>query len=248
MFFMDMIQLKSLEGQPGLVHGIFTRRSGMSSPPFDSLNVGLSTGDDPDDVRENRRRIARHLGFETSLYLHQVHGTEVAVVKKPPDPAVHLMADGAVTNIAGLLVVIQVADCQAVVMYDPVKKVVANVHSGWRGSAGNIIGRGVTVMTDRFGCDPKDIRAGIGPSLGPCCAEFIHYETELPRSFLPYRQGRHHFDFWRISRDQLQEKGIAPHHIETADICTRCRADRFFSHRHERPTGRFAVAAGLLPH
>ena len=242
---MDMLQFKSFSGHQGFVHGIFTRRKGVSASPFDSLNVGLSTGDAPDHVLENRRCVARHLGFKNSLYLHQVHGTEVAVVKQQPDTAAPLMADGAVTNVAGLLLVIQVADCQAVVMYDPVKQVVANVHSGWRGSVDNIIGRGVDVMTSRFGCDPKNIRAGIGPSLGPCCAEFVHYNDELPHGFLKYRLGSCHFDFWAISRDQLLEKGLDLHHIETSGICTRCHADRFFSHRHERPTGRFAVAAGL---
>ncbi len=244
-----MIQLNTLAAQPGLVHGIFTRRGGASLPPFDSLNVGLSTGDEVAHVRENRRRIAHYLGFERSLYLHQVHGRDVAVIKQDnSDPTVFdapLVADGAVTNIPGLLLVIQVADCQAVILYDPVKKVVANLHSGWRGSVQNISGRGVEVMTEQFGCDPANIRAGIGPSLGPCCAEFIHYKTELPMWLLKYWRGDRHFDFWECTRDQLMEKGLWPAHIETAGICTRCHPERFFSHRHERPTGRFAVAAGL---
>ena len=100
-------------------------------------------------------------------------------------------------------------------------------------------------MVDEFGCDPGDIRAGIGPSLGPCCAEFLNYKDELPQSFLKYRQGEYHFNFWAISQDQLIKKGVHPDHIEVAGLCTRCHPNRFFSYRHEKSTGRFAVAAGL---
>jgi len=278
----DMIQFNILAPYTDLVHGIFTRRGGDSSPPFDSLNMGLSTGDEVSHVRQNRCRIARHLGFKRALYLHQVHGNDVLVVDResqvsnltshgmttqsvqeipnpysncpdnsfqqngsPSAPLTLPVADGVVTNVPGILLVIQVADCQAVVLFDPVKRVVANLHSGWRGNVANIIGRGVEVMVTQFGCDPGNIRAGIGPSLGPCCAEFIHYKSELPQAFLKYRQGEHHFDFWAISRDQLMAKGIQPDHIEVTDLCTQCHPNRFFSYRHEKSTGRFAVAAGL---
>jgi YfiH family protein len=279
---MDMIRFNIFAPHTGLIHGIFTRRGGESGPPFDSLNVGLSTGDDVTHVRENRCRIARHLGFERALYLHQVHGNDVLVVAResqiagltshgmatksgpevpdtyshcpdnfsrqngnPSAPLALPVADGVVTNIPGVLLVIQVADCQAVVLFDPVKQVVANLHSGWRGSVANIIGRGVDAMVTQFGSDPGNIRAGIGPSLGTCCAEFIHYKDELPQKFLKYRQGEHHFDFWAISRDQLMERGVQPDHIEVTGLCTQCHPNRFFSHRHEKSTGRFAVAAGL---
>ncbi len=279
---MDMIQFNILAPYTDLVHGIFTRRGGSSAPPFDSLNVGLSTGDDATHVRENRCRIVRHLGFERAFYLHQVHGNDVLVLTResqiagltshgmatqsapeipgphshspdnvsqqngnPSAPLALPVADGVVTNLPGVLLVIQVADCQAVVLFDPVKKVLANLHSGWRGSVVNIIGRGVDVMVEQFGCDPGDIRAGIGPSLGPCCGEFIHYKEELPRAFLKYRQGEHYFDFWAVSRDQLMTKGVQTDHIEVTGLCTQCNPNRFFSYRNEKSTGRFAVATGL---
>ena len=279
---MDMIRFNIFAPCTDLAHGVFTRRGGHSAPPFDSLNVGLSTGDDETHVRENRRRMARHLGFDRALYLNQVHGNDLLVFTREsqvagltshgmgiqggseirelnshgPDnffqqkgtsstPLVSPVADGVVTDVPGVLLVIQVADCQAVVLFDPVKKVVANLHSGWRGSVANIIGRGVDAMVEQFNCDPGDIRAGIGPSLGPCCGEFVRYKDELPRAFLKYRQGECHFDFWAISRDQLMTKGVHPDHIEVAGLCTRCHPNRFFSYRHEKTTGRFAVAAGI---
>lgn len=246
----DVLHFNMLGDDPGLAHGIFTRRGGVSPPPFDSLNVGRSTGDDPTHVRENRRRLAVHLGFDRSLYLHQVHGTDVVVVKDFPQkdaPGTVHTADGAVTNVPGLLLVIQVADCQAVLLYDPRRRVVGALHSGWRGSVDNIIERGVAAMIRDFGCRAGDIRAGIGPSLGPCCAEFINYKEELPRGFLDYRQGAHHFDFWKISRDQLTGAGLSPAHIEISGHCTRCSPHLFFSYRHRKKTGRLAAAIGLKP-
>lgn len=243
-----------------LVHGVFTRKGGVSLPPFDSLNVGFSTGDDPAAVIENRRRILAWLKMPRAVFLNQVHETEVLVLAKdekndpglfwePGHPATGkaLTADAVVTDLTQVALVIQVADCQALMLADPEKNVIANVHSGWRGSVKNIIGQCVDVMIHRFGCDPDRILAGISPSLGPCCAQFIHYQKEIPETLWQYKcQDRPYFDFWALSVDQLTAKGVRPSHILTMNQCTRCRADTFFSYRKSRQTGRFACAIGLI--
>jgi polyphenol oxidase len=244
---------------PHLVHGVFTRRGGVSLPPFDTLNVGFSTGDDPKAVTRNRNRILSCLDMPRAVFLNQVHGTGILVLEEDeidpdrfwipgrPAPVTHGAADAVVTNLARLALVIQVADCQAVILADPHKKVIANVHSGWRGSVANIIGRCVDIMTGRFGCDPHQILAGISPSLGPCCAEFIHYKEEIPRNLWQYRHPeKAHFDFRALSFDQLLAKGLIPDHICGMGLCTRCRTDLFFSYRKRKETGRFACAVGLL--
>jgi hypothetical protein len=159
-----------------------------------------------------------------------------------------LEGDAMVTSIPGIMPVIQVADCQAVVVHDPVRQVVANIHSGWRGSVGNIVGKTVAAMKQTFGCRPADMVAGIGPSLGPCCAEFIHYRTEIPPALWRHRIGERHFDFWSMSLAQLKDSGLAEEHVRIAGVCTRCRTDLFYSYRAEKTTGRFAVAAGLAGH
>jgi polyphenol oxidase len=243
---------------PDLVHGVFERKGGVSPPPFDTLNVGFSTGDHPDAVKENRNRIISMLDIPSALFLHQVHGSHVLVLPaddadprlfwKPghPAPGVFAAADAVVTNLPGLALVIQVADCQAVMLADPHKKVIANVHSGWRGSVQNIIGKCVDVMTGRFGCDPHHILAGISPSLGPCCAEFKHFRTEIPQHLWQYKaQDSDYFDFWALSCDQLLAKGLDQNHIKNMHLCTRCCPNRFFSYRKTRETGRFACAIGL---
>ncbi len=251
MIDLPWLEFSHLKQAPGLVHRVFSREGGISKGAWESLNVGLSTGDDPKAVRENQQRILECLGVSEAVWLNQVHGPDLVVLKqsRDPDPGLSDLppADGAVTDIPGLALMIQVADCQAVLVYDPQQKVVANVHSGWRGSVGNIIGRCVDLMTAEFGSDPRDLLAGISPSLGPCCAEFIHYRTEIPETLWQYRlDGRDYFDFWALSRDQLLEKGVREKNIENMAICTRCNAGRFFSYRAGRITGRFAVGAALV--
>lgn len=243
-----------------LIHGVFTRRGGVSLPPFDSLNVGFSTGDDPAAVIENRNRILSWVKMPRVIFLNQVHGKEVMVLAKdqkndpdlfwePGHPAARkgLTADAVVTDLSQVALVIQVADCQAVMLADPEKNVIANVHSGWRGSVKNIIGHCVDVMINRFGCEPSRILAGISPSLGPCCAQFIHYQKEIPEPLWQYKlQDRAYFDFWALSFDQLTAKGVKPSHILNMNQCTLCHDDTFFSYRKAGQTGRFACAIGLI--
>jgi hypothetical protein len=137
------------------------------------------------------------------------------------------------------------ADCQAVILYDPVKRVVANVHCGWRGNARHFIPAVLRRMNREFGTEPQDLRAAIGPSLGPCCAEFVTYKDLFPEDLHRFRVRENFFDLWEISRRQLVDAGLREANIETAGICTRCRTDLFFSYRARKVTGRFATVAML---
>lgn len=232
----------------GLAHGVFTRRGGISARPFDSLNTSLSAGDDPAAVYANRKRIARALGAGRLVFPHQVHGRRVVAlstaVEDTPQRIKALKADGLATNQPGLWLAIQAADCQAVLLADPVRRVVANVHAGWRGSVENIVGRTVRTMARTYGCRPGDIRAGIGPSLGPCCAEFVNYREKIPKRWWTFKDTRHHFDFWAITREQLAAEGVLRTNIVISGMCTRCRPDLFFSYRQSRITGRFTAVIG----
>jgi YfiH family protein len=245
-------QFAHLAAFTGICHGIFSRRGGSSPPPFDSLNVSRGIGDDDGRVEANRRVVGRCFGGAELVYARQVHGRQVINPADCPDaqpanpqPAQPLVGDAMLTDQPRKALVIQVADCQAVLLYESERQVVANVHCGWRGSIQNIIGHTVAAMVQQFGCRPADIMAGIGPSLGPCCAEFVNYKTEIPQAFWGYKDSNHHFDFWSISCDQLTDAGVAAQNIETSRICTRCRTDEFFSYRAEKITGRFAAVIGL---
>ena len=230
-----------------LRHAVFTRHGGVSRGAFESLNVSHALGDPVHRVRANRQRISTVLGGRSLVCIHQVHGSEVAISEDGDSGRQReiAVADAIVTARSGMLLTVQVADCQPVLLYDPLRRVVAAVHSGWRSSLLNVIGRCVAVMQKRFGCVPSDLVAGIGPSLGPCCAEFVNYPSEIPPRLWCYKRSDNRFDFWAMSRDQLIDAGLAAGNICVSGLCTRCRTDLFFSYRGERVTGRFAAVIGI---
>ncbi len=246
-------QFEALKRSPGLWHAVTTRLGGESRGPYAGFNLALSVGDDPQAVAGNRERLHQITGRGVHLYCSQNHGTTIHVVReddlpgKQPIQAASGNADALITDVPGVFLLIQTADCQAVMIHDPQQRVVANVHSGWRGSVADIVGLTVTRMVEEFGCDPGRMVAAIGPSLGPCCAEFVHYKEEIPRDLWPFKIGENHFDFWRISRKQLLDAGLAGDRIHTSNLCTRCNPHLFFSYRGQKQTGRFAAIIGLNP-
>ena len=238
-------QFEHLAACAEIRHAVFPRTLGCSRAPFDRLNVSLSVGDDPAHVRANRERVRRCLQEDEVIYVQQVHGDGVLVIDDLAGDTAPRVGDAMVSGFPGKALAIQVADCQAILFYDPQRRVVANAHCGWRGSLAGVALRTLRVMQARFGASARDVLVGIGPSLGPCCAEFIHYRSEIPPALWGYRCGSNHFDFWAITRDQLVAAGVPAAHIENSGMCTRCRADRFFSYRAEARTGRFPAVIGL---
>jgi YfiH family protein len=242
-------QFPRLRTVAGLRHAVFTRRGGNSEGPYQGLNVSYSVGDDPRSVQENRSLIATALGLEKVHSLKQVHGREAVVISEQEAvPSFHpetRCGDILMTRMPGQGLMIKQADCQAVILYDPEGRALALVHCGWRGNVADVLGEAVRKMNEVFGSDPARLFAAIGPSLGPCCAEFIHYRREFPPSFWSYQVRPHYFDLWRLSRDQLIAAGVRKERIETAGLCTSCRTDLFFSYRKEKITGRFATVAAL---
>jgi len=244
------LQFPALEAFSDICHGVFTRLGGASRGPHASLNVSYGVGDKDSQVAANRERIARCLGADRLVFVKQRHGRRVWAIRNGNEPqgssnAQPPIADAMVTRLTGHVLVIQVADCQPVFIFDPRRRVVANIHSGWRGSIENVIGHTVHVMTQEYHCRSADMVATIGPSLGPCCAEFIHYREEIPPELWRYKDHRDHFDFWKASKDQLVEAGLSPSKVAVTEYCTRCRTDLFFSYRGEGETGRFAAVIGL---
>jgi YfiH family protein len=243
---LSYFQFPNLARFPELWHGVFTRHGGVSPSPFHSLNTAISVGDDVKNAYRNRELILQLIGHGELVSARQVHGKDVIVFSKAlKNPALSLAGDAIISDMIGKYLLIQTADCQAVFLYDPIRRVAGNIHSGWRGSLLNIIAHTIHAMTEHFGCNPRDMSAGIGPSLGQCCAEFVNYEHEIPEAYWKYKDNNHYFDFWAISADQLRHSGVLPQNIHTSRICTRCRTDLFFSYRGEKKTGRFAAIIGL---
>jgi YfiH family protein len=212
-------------------HYFFDRFGGVSSGRFAQLNLSFGVGDTAANVRANRELVKKHFGAAHLVSADQVHGSRVCAVDGVLS-ADHQVArcDALLTCVPGRLLLIQQADCQAVLLHDPVRNAVAAIHCGWRGSVADIIGITIAEMKDRYRTAPADLQACIGPSLGPCCAEFVNYRNELPESFLSYRSARDHFDFWRISADQLTRAGVRAEAVSLPSVCTSC-SDDYFSYR-----------------
>lgn len=237
-----------LDAFPGITHAFFTRKGGVSKSPYASLDAGNGDTENESRVIENRNRILKISGGERLIPIHQVHGRKAVVYRGETGfTGSFADADALITDRPGAVLMIRTADCQPVLIYDPQKKVVAAIHSGWRGSVQNIIASTIEAMTAVFASSPADLYAGIGPSLGPCCAEFVNYREELPESFFSCKTGKNHFDFWEISRRQLLEKGVPDKNIRISGLCTRCNQDLFFSYRRDKITGRLANIIGINP-
>jgi len=236
-----------LGGLPAVVHGFFTRQGGVSAGAYHSLNVSPAVGDGPEPVSENLRRMRQALGLAGLAGAAQVHGGRAAVItsldqaRAEDVPEVDIL----VTTVPGLGLLIKQADCQAVMFYDPVNRVVANVHCGWRGQVHNILGETVRLLQARFGTRPDDLFAAVGPSLGPCCAEFKNFRREFPRDLWDYQVRPNYFDLWRLSRDQLLAAGLLPARLDLAGLCTRCGDENFYSYRRDRVTGRQGAVIAL---
>lgn len=240
-------------------HAVLSREGGVSKKPFDSLNVRYGIGDKLLNVKKNRALICKSLGIDARnlISAEQTHSKNVQIVGsdflRDKTPGECYGVDAFVSNTPGAALMIQVADCQAQLMYDPKKQVVAAVHAGWKGLALNISVEVIKVMKKHYGCNPADILVGVAPSLGPCCAFFSDPEKELPKSFHKFIDEEKRVDLWSFSLEQLQKAGIAPGHIELARVCTQCNngpdiesRGRFFSFRGEKGiTGRFGVLVWL---
>jgi polyphenol oxidase len=243
------LQFPSLAAVPGIEHAIFLRRATDAGGRIADLNLGLQCGTPDWQIWRNRRRVRSFFGEGCMVFARQVHGARIAVrnndkLDLPGGEFATLEGDALVTDMQNQLLYIQVADCQAVIVVDPGRKVVANIHSGWRGSIQNIVGQTIERMKI-CGCRAEHLLCAIGPSLGPCCAEFKSYRSEIPRRYWSYGDERNYFDFWRLTRDQLTAAGVRAQNISTCDICTRCNTHLFFSYRADRNTGRFAAVVAL---
>ncbi len=231
---------------------VFSARTGGCSPaPWDSLNLGMAVGDDPDRVQENRRRLAVAAGVVPGsvAQVHQVHGTVVAPVAAPGDAGT---ADALCTDRLGVTLSIAVADCAAVYLLDPAHGAIGLCHAGWRGTVGDAVGATVRAMADRYGTRPGGLHAAIGPAIGPCC-----YEVDAPvlealhagapwagAVVVPTGPGHARLDLWEANRRRLLDQGVPADRIAVAAICTACQPALLFSHR--RDNGRTGRMRALL--
>ncbi len=243
-----------LSGVAGIRHGFFTRRGGVSRGVYDSLNVGRGSRDRPEDVEDNRGRVAAALGAAALNTAYQIHSDRVVVIVEDVAGAAP-EADGLVTATPGLLCGALAADCAPILLVDPRARVVAAVHAGWRGALGGVSDAAVRAMAD-LGAKPEDILAAIGPCIGPASYEvgaefrerFVAERSGFARFFVPGAESdKFYFDLPAFVLHRLAASGVAASEWIGRDTA----ADpEFFSNRRafkrgENDYGRLASAIML---
>ena len=260
-----------MESYPGLTAGFTGREGGVSSAPWQSLNVGLHVGDDPADVIRNRELVTEAIGWPVDSWTssEQVHGAAVRHVGKAERGKGRLSradaladCDAVITAEKGVLLTSLYADCVPLYFFDPRREVMALAHAGWKGTVLKIAAATLQEMKAAYGSEPSEVLAAIGPSIGSCCYEVdepvinrvVPLIDELVQQNGADRQvmiqqgnsGKAQLDLKEINRQIMIKAGILPIHIELSTRCTGCQTDLFFSHRMEGgQTGRMASWIGM---
>ncbi len=225
-------------------HGFTTRLGGVSRGYLDSLNIGIHRGDDPACVAENYRILGEAIGFDPSKLVatRQTHSDIVLPVGKAQwgtclVEGASPESDALITNTPGTALVIYTADCTPLLFHDPVTGAVGAAHAGWRGTAADIGGKTVRAMCQSFGCKMENIRAAIGPNIGPCCFET---DQDVPNALgqaaeglVSQRDGKYYVNLKEVNARLLRQAGVT--HIEISGDCTACQSDRYWSHRRHGP-------------
>lgn len=246
-------KFKVLEDQ---VHFVTGRLGGVSPAPYDSLNLSFTTGDDNENVIENRRLLALSIGImpENLLFVSQCHSNEIVLVNSNAD-VVGKNADALLTNVPGLCLCVMGADCVPVLVYDPNKRVAAAIHAGWKGTVASITSKTLETMQLYFGCRMQDVKIGIGPSISQDKYEVgvevyeqfkTNFGTDVERIFKHHvDSGKYFPDLWMANKMQAMKMGVREKNIEISEICTFSNPNDFFSARFfKNQTGRFA--AGIM--
>lgn len=225
------------------VHAYTTRFGGVSSGIYESMNLGMNLGDDPENVKANYNNICRTLGIKEDdiVCSRQVHGSYIRVVTNADRGGLYKSeaceADGLITGDAGVALIVYTGDCATILLHDPVKNVVGAVHAGWRGTSADIAGKAVKRMSNEFGCVPVDIKAAIGPCISGCC-----FETgpdvvcalrlslgDAVDGLIVKCGGKYMVDLKEANRRMLVRAGLRD--IAISDECTSCSNEKYWSHR-----------------
>ena len=254
-----MLQADSFSALPGIRHGFFTRKGGVSEGIYASLNGGIGSNDAPDRVRENRARMAAMLGVAPDRFVtcYQIHSPDVIVAETPWTRENAPRADAIVTRVPGLGIGVTTADCGPILFADPVARVIGAAHAGWKGALTGVLESTLDAM-EKLGASRDSIRVALGPMIRQpnyeVGAEFIERfkaaDAANDRFFAPAARPDHAmFDLSGYIRSRLERAEIQS--IEDLGFCTYADPARFFSyrrttHRAEPDYGRHVNAIALI--
>lgn len=236
------------------MHAVTTKSNDF---PY-AFSLALHTGEDVKNIIANRNNLSNLLDSNKPLHYivaNQTHSDNIKVITQKETKGWENLADAIencdalITNVKGVVLTILTADCVPILLYDKQKEVVAAVHAGWKGTKAQIVSKTVHKMIEMYGCDPKEIIAGIAPSIGRCCYEVNEDVAEhffnIPESFTPIGE-KYMLDLPFINKLQLLDVGLQEKNIEMSHTCTACDVERFFSYRKEQGcSGRFMSMIGI---
>ncbi len=232
----------------GIVNHLFsTRHGGVSEGQYSSMNLSFSNGDSRENVLKNYKILCEEMGTDIKnlVLSRQTHTDNIKIVTEA-DRGTGIFKnsftdiDGLITNCKNVALVTQYADCTPLLFCDPIKKVIATSHSGWRGTVKEIGKKTVQKMVSKFSCNPKDIIACIGPCIEKCCYEvdmpvFNEFKKleylDLDKIFTPKSDDKFMLDLTEANRQILISAGINPDNMDISDICTCCNSKDLHSHR-----------------
>ncbi len=221
------------------------RWGGVSNPPYHKLNLALHVGDNPISVLRNREILAKKFDFyiDNLIYMDQTHSDNIQIIN---DTFTNKQenCDGIITNKPNIPLMVMVADCIPVLLFDREKKVIGAVHAGRNGTFKSISKKAVELMTKEFGSNPEDIIVSLGPSIHSCCYEVGENLADIAKKsfgkkYVLKRDGSFYLDLQILNFDQLKSVGVKEENIEISKICTSCDKN-YFSYRRDGVTGRFA--------
>ena len=222
------IALKKMS-DAGFVCGFSRRSGGASRGKIEGFNFGFRVGDDPESVLKNYRLLADDLGFDLSraVCARQTHTSNIRIVTSADCGKGIFQVDSDIRDIDGLI-----TNEKGIALASP---------AGWRGTAQNIGGKTVRLMAEKFGSDPRNIIAAIGPSIGLCCFEVDRGTAEnfAEKYRIPKPNDKFHVDLWAANRDMIAAEGVPAENIYISEECTICNSDKYYSYRtHKEHTGR----------
>jgi hypothetical protein len=235
---------RSAPADPACLLAFSTRKGGVSAAPWDTLDLGLSCGDRPESVLENRRRLLVSLALDPASLATagQVHGTRIHSATSPGhEPG----CDALLTSTPGLALAVATADCMSLLYAAP--GAVAVAHAGWRGAAAGLPATTLQSLCAAAGVPPGAVRVALGPCIRACCYEVgPEVAQRFPASTVRTVEGRLRLDLPAVARLQLLEAGLPPGAFEDTGACTACEPHWYFSHRRDAGrTGRLWGLAAL---
>ena len=237
-----IIKSEIFAGYPEIIHGVSTKTGGQ--PPFFN-NLSRHVGDDITAVMANRAVFFGALGIDETGLVHanQIHSDNIVSVITP---GLVRECDGFITEKAGLFLVISVADCLPVMIYDRRTGALGNVHSGWRGTAAGIVVNALNKMSAQFGSRPEDLLVFAGPGIGKDKFEVGMDAAEMfDKKYVRPRSGKFFIDLKSAVRDQLLSAGVLKENIDISQYCTYSEKDYLHSYRREgEKSGRMFAVIG----